>query len=108
MARPEFFLRSYPMPDDMAAHAAAVEGDGWDGLLLTDSQNLSMDVFGSLYIAAGAPPPPRRGPPRRCGSPPPSPPSPAVPPPLWRRPSRRCTTSAAVVRTSGWAAATPH
>lgn len=54
MARPEFFLRSYPMPDDMAAHAAAVERDGWDGLLLTDSQNLSMDVFGSLYIAAAA------------------------------------------------------
>jgi len=27
MARPEFFLRSYPVPDDMAAHAAAVERD---------------------------------------------------------------------------------
>jgi 5,10-methylenetetrahydromethanopterin reductase len=54
MSTPEFFLRSYPMPDNMAAHAAAVEEDGWDGLLLTDSQNLSMDVFGSLYIAAAA------------------------------------------------------
>lgn len=54
MSRPEFFLRSYPMPDDMAAHAASAESDGWDGLLLTDSQNLSMDVFGSLYIAAAA------------------------------------------------------
>lgn len=38
----------------MRAHAAAVEEDGWDGLLLTDTQNLSMDVFGSLYLAAGA------------------------------------------------------
>jgi 5,10-methylenetetrahydromethanopterin reductase len=38
----------------MQAHAAAVEEDGWDGLLLTDTQNLSMDVFGSLYLAASA------------------------------------------------------
>jgi len=38
----------------MKAHAAAVEEDGWDGLLFTDSQNLSMDVFGSLYLAASA------------------------------------------------------
>lgn len=49
-----FFLRSYPEPDGMAAHAASVEEDGWDGLLLTDSQNLSMDVVGSLHLAAGA------------------------------------------------------
>jgi 5,10-methylenetetrahydromethanopterin reductase len=53
-SRPEFYLRSYPIPDDMPAHAAAVEADGWDGLLLTDTQNLSMDVFGSLYLAASA------------------------------------------------------
>ena len=52
MSRPEFFLRTYPMPDGMQAHAAAVEEDGWDGLLFMDSQNLSMDVFGSLYLAA--------------------------------------------------------
>lgn len=36
----------------MQAHAAAVEEDGWGGLLFMDSQNLSMDVFGSLYLAA--------------------------------------------------------
>lgn len=54
MSAAEFYLRSYPVPDDMAAHAAAVEQDGWDGLLLTDSQNLSMDVFTSLTIAATA------------------------------------------------------
>jgi 5,10-methylenetetrahydromethanopterin reductase len=50
----EIYLRSYPVPDGMAAHAAAVEEDGWDGLLLTDTQNLSMDMVGSLYLAASA------------------------------------------------------
>jgi 5,10-methylenetetrahydromethanopterin reductase len=52
--RPKLYLRSYPEPDGMRVHAAAVEEDGWDGLLLTDTQNLSMDVFGSLYLAASA------------------------------------------------------
>jgi hypothetical protein len=50
--RPEFYLRYYPVPDGIQEHAAAVEEDGWDGLLFTDTQNLSMDVFGSLYLAA--------------------------------------------------------
>ena len=54
MPRPEFYLRSYPLPDDVAAAAAAAEEDGWDGLLLTDTQNLSMDVVGSLYEAMAA------------------------------------------------------
>lgn len=53
-ARPKFNLRTYPIPDGMEAHAAAVEEDGWDGMLFTDTQNLSMDVFGSLYLAASA------------------------------------------------------
>ena len=52
--RTEFYLRSYPIVDGMQEHAAAVERDGWDGLLFTDTQNLSMDVFASLYLAAGA------------------------------------------------------
>lgn len=52
MPATRFYLRSYPEPDDMAEHAASVEADGWDGLLLTDSQNLSMDVVGSLHRAA--------------------------------------------------------
>ncbi len=52
--RTRFFLRSYPEPDQMAAHAAAVEEDGWDGLLFQDSQNLSMDVVASLHLAAAA------------------------------------------------------
>jgi 5,10-methylenetetrahydromethanopterin reductase len=42
------------LPDDVRAHAAAAEDDGWDGLLLTDTQNLSMDVVGSLHLAAAA------------------------------------------------------
>ncbi len=54
MPATEFSLRSYPLPDDVRAHAAAAEDDGWDGLLLTDTQNLSMDVIGSLYLAASA------------------------------------------------------
>ena len=54
MPRPAFYLRSYPLPDDVAAAAAAAEEDGWDGLLLTDTQNLSMDVVGSLYEAMAA------------------------------------------------------
>jgi len=54
VSRPEFYLRSYPVPDGIQEHAAIVEEDGWDGLLFTDTQNLSMDVFGSLYLAASA------------------------------------------------------
>lgn len=51
---PQLYLRTYPEPDGMEAHAAAVEEDGWDGMLLMDSQNLAMDVFASLYVAASA------------------------------------------------------
>ncbi|WP_158550839.1 LLM class flavin-dependent oxidoreductase [Geodermatophilus sp. TF02-6] len=54
MSHLEFYLRSYPQPDDIRAQAAAAEEDGWDGLLLTDTQNLSMDVVGSLHLAASA------------------------------------------------------
>ena len=53
-ASPKLYLRSYPEPDGMEAHAAAVEEDGWDGMLLTDTQNLGMDVFGSMYLSASA------------------------------------------------------
>ena len=49
MSAPEFYLRSYPMPDDIPAQAAAAEQDGWDGLLSTDTQNLSMDVMGAPF-----------------------------------------------------------
>jgi 5,10-methylenetetrahydromethanopterin reductase len=52
--RPKLYLRSYAVVNGMEAHAAAVEEDGWDGVFFMDSQNLSMDVFGSLYLAASA------------------------------------------------------
>ena len=42
----EFYQRSHPLPDDVRAHAAAAEDDGWDGLLLTDTQNLSSACSG--------------------------------------------------------------
>lgn len=50
----QFLLRSYPVVEGVQQHAAAVEEDGWDGLLFTDTQNLSMDVFASLYLSAAA------------------------------------------------------
>jgi 5,10-methylenetetrahydromethanopterin reductase len=50
--RPKLYLRSYPIPDGIEAHAAAVEEDGWAGMLFMDSQNMAMGVFGSLYLAA--------------------------------------------------------
>ncbi len=48
-ARPKLYLRSYPIPEGLQAHAGS-----WDGLLISDTQNLSMDVFGSLYLTASA------------------------------------------------------
>ena len=36
--RPKLYLRSYPVPDGMRVHACAVEEDGLDGLLFTDTQ----------------------------------------------------------------------
>jgi hypothetical protein len=51
---PKLYRRSYPIPEGISAHVAAVEEEGWDGFLFTATKNLSMDVFGSLYIAASA------------------------------------------------------
>lgn len=53
-ARTQMYLRSYPDVDGLDKQAAAVERDGWDGLLLTDTQNLSMDVFGALHRVASS------------------------------------------------------
>jgi len=38
----------------MAEHAQTLESQGWDGMSLTDSQNLSPDVYVALSIAAQA------------------------------------------------------
>ena len=49
-----FFLRSYAMPDEVEAEAAAAEDDGWDGLLFQDSQNLTPDITVAMTLAARA------------------------------------------------------
>ncbi len=54
MRAPEFWSFSRPAVSTIAAHAAALEALGWDGMSLTDSQNLSPDVYVALTIAAQA------------------------------------------------------
>jgi 5,10-methylenetetrahydromethanopterin reductase len=49
---PVFFLGTFPTPGRVADLARMAEADGWDGLALTDSQNLSGDVFAALAVAA--------------------------------------------------------
>jgi 5,10-methylenetetrahydromethanopterin reductase len=51
---PAFFLGTFPIPGRVADLARMAEADGWDGLALTDSQNLSGDVFAALAVAAHA------------------------------------------------------
>jgi 5,10-methylenetetrahydromethanopterin reductase len=48
----EFWLGTFPAPGRIADIARMAEDDGWDGLALTDSQNLTGDVFAALAIAA--------------------------------------------------------
>jgi len=50
----EFWHFSRPAIAGMAEHAATLESQGWDGMSLTDSQNLSPDVYVALSIAAQA------------------------------------------------------
>ena len=50
----EVFLHAFPMPGATAQLAAEAEGEGWDGLLLADSQNLQAEVFVELACAARA------------------------------------------------------
>jgi 5,10-methylenetetrahydromethanopterin reductase len=51
---PTFFLGTFPIPGRVGELARMAEGDGWDGLALTDSQNLAGDVFAGLAVAAHA------------------------------------------------------
>jgi 5,10-methylenetetrahydromethanopterin reductase len=51
---PSFFLGTFPRPGRVADLARMAEADGWDGLALTDSQNLGGDVFAALAVAAHA------------------------------------------------------
>jgi 5,10-methylenetetrahydromethanopterin reductase len=50
----EFWLGTFPIPGRVTALAEMAEGDGWDGLALTDSQNLGGDTFAALALAARA------------------------------------------------------
>jgi 5,10-methylenetetrahydromethanopterin reductase len=50
----QVFVHAFPTPGATAELAAAVEAEGWDGLLLADSQNLQADVFVELALAAKA------------------------------------------------------
>ncbi len=50
----DFYLGTFPIPGQVGELARMAEGDGWDGLALTDSQNLAGDVFAALAIAANA------------------------------------------------------
>jgi 5,10-methylenetetrahydromethanopterin reductase len=49
-----FWLGTFPIPGRVTALAEMVEADGWDGLALTDSQNLGGDTFAALALAARA------------------------------------------------------
>jgi 5,10-methylenetetrahydromethanopterin reductase len=52
--KPSFFLGTFPVPGHVVELAHMAEADGWDGLALTDSQNLAGDVFAALALAAQA------------------------------------------------------
>jgi 5,10-methylenetetrahydromethanopterin reductase len=47
----EFFLHAFPLPGESTRLAVQAEADGWDGLLLADSQNLQAEVFVELALA---------------------------------------------------------
>jgi 5,10-methylenetetrahydromethanopterin reductase len=48
----QFWLGTFAVPGRVGDLARMVERDGWDGLALTDSQNLAGDTFVALGIAA--------------------------------------------------------
>ncbi|MDQ3876094.1 MAG: LLM class flavin-dependent oxidoreductase [Actinomycetota bacterium] len=49
----DVFLHTFPLPG-VARLAAEAEAEGWDGILLADSQNLQAEVFVELALAARA------------------------------------------------------
>jgi 5,10-methylenetetrahydromethanopterin reductase len=50
----EFWTLAPGLPATIAAHAAAAEQAGWDGLLMPDTQNIQGDAFVALAAAAAA------------------------------------------------------
>ena len=51
---PRMLLHAFPVPGTVAPLARTAEEDGWDGLLLADSQNLVGDPYVELALAAAA------------------------------------------------------
>jgi 5,10-methylenetetrahydromethanopterin reductase len=49
-----FWLGTFPVPGRVVELAQMAEADGWDGLALTDTQNLAGDTFAGLAVAAQA------------------------------------------------------
>ena len=54
MTAPELFMLTRPDVQRIEDVARKAEEDGWDGLALTDSQNLSPDTYVALTLAARA------------------------------------------------------
>lgn len=54
MPEPELWQLSRPDVVRMEHIAAEAEGEGWDGMVVTDSQNLSHDTYVALTLAARA------------------------------------------------------
>jgi 5,10-methylenetetrahydromethanopterin reductase len=54
MPGPEIWQLARPSVSDIERTAAEAEAEGWDGLVLTDSQNLSPDTYVALTLAARA------------------------------------------------------
>ncbi len=50
----QLWFGTFPVPGRSAKIARLLESEGWDGLALTDSQNISGDVFVGLAMAAQA------------------------------------------------------
>lgn len=51
---PELSLSLFPVPGIVGTMAAGLEAAGWDGLFMTDTQNLTAEVYASLGIAAAS------------------------------------------------------
>ena len=53
MAAIEFWTNGAGMPSAFAQRARRAEANGWDGITIVDSQNLSGDCYVGLAVAAG-------------------------------------------------------
>ncbi len=51
---PELSLSLFPVPGTAGTMAAELEAAGWDGLFMTDTQNLTAEVYASLGVAAAS------------------------------------------------------